>query len=345
MAKFKDSFAGILKLSSELNDSVLVIDDFYPSRSSDRAKMTENFKSLLRIYGDNDKRIVYNKTTEIKNSLCFTCEELPNELTPSDYYRLFILDFQKDTLNNISIKTLKESTCVLNSFLKSYIKWTIETPNFIENFTVYYQKTLESLDNILTAQEFNRWKSSIAWLLTQFEFTKKFTADKNLKINFPETEKYQDSLLKTAESMNNENQRISPEEVIKNAVKSALISEKYKIFEIKKHKNQSFSSDVNYINIMGKRNFPNDFFGFYDENFVYLKSNVLSIVIKNFVKKNNLVFNLNLHRILDIMNTSGMLSEYYKNGTRTSKLKVDGIQSYFVKVSQDLIFEGGFDKL
>ena len=140
-----------------------------------------------------------------------------------------------------------------------------------------------------------------------------------------------------------ENEHISPEEIIKNAINSALISKKYKIFEIKKHKNQSFSSDVNYINILGKRNFPNDFFGFYDENFIYLKSNVLNVIIKDFVKKNNFVFNLNLRRVLDIMNISGMLSEYYENGTRTSKLKVDGIQSSFVKVSRDLIFNGGFE--
>lgn len=343
MAKFKDSFAGILKFSSKLNDFVLVIDDFYPSKSSDKTKMIENFKSLLRIYGDNDKRIVYNKTTEIKNSLCFTCEELPTELTPSDYYRLFILDFKKDTLSNIDIKTLKESTCILNSFLEAYIKWTMEIADFIENFTAYYQKTLETLDKILTTQKFNRWKSTAAWLITQFEFTKKFIIDKNLKINFPETEKYQEALLKIIESMCTENEHISPEEIIKNAINSALISKKYKIFEIKKHKNQSFSSDVNYINILGKRNFPNDFFGFYDENFIYLKSNVLNVIIKDFVKKNNFVFNLNLRRILDIMNISGMLSEYYENGTRTSKLKVDGIQSSFVKVSRDLIFNGGFE--
>lgn len=341
ICKFKDTKAAIFDKSKEIVDLPFVVDDFYPTKGKDRTDMEENLKILLRCYGDNDAKKVFKREIELKNLLCITCEELPNNLTPSDFYRLFILDIDKNMLKDVDITELKESAPILNSILAEYIKWTLVQESFTEKF-LKLQKNIAKNDlPELSALNFNRWRNTIAWLLAQHKILNKFFTENNISADLLNFEEFKSELMKIVFSMEEKTQTVTPQEIIIGAFNENLATQKFKLYEIKHNANRGQTSDVKYINSLRKRLFLPDFLGFYDDYFIYVKSEKLFKLVSNYAKKNNFIFNLNLSRMLDIINENNMLNKLYEKGTpRTEAIKVDNLQQRFIKLNKDIFTNG-----
>ena len=341
ICKFKDTKAAIFDKSKDIVDLPFVVDDFYPTNGKDKTDMMENLKILLRCYGDNDAKKVFNREIELKNLLCISCEELPNSLTPSDFYRLFILDIDKNMLNNINISELKEAAPILNSILIEYIKWTLAQENFTEKF-LKLQKNISKNDlSELSELKFNRWRNAVAWLLAQHKILNKFLTENNISADLLSFEEMKTELIAIVFSMEEKTQTVTPQEIIINAFNENLATQKFKLYEIKHNANRGQTSDVKYINSLGKRLVPPDFLGFYDDYFIYVKSEKLFKLVYDYSKKNNFIFNLNISRLLDILNENNMLNKIYEKGTpRTEAVKVDNLQQRFVKLNKDFFMNG-----
>ncbi len=342
MSKFKDTKAAIFDKSKDIVDLPFIVDDFYPTSGKDKTDMTENLKILLRCYGDNDAKKVFNREIELKNLLCITCEELPNNLTPSDFYRLFILDIDKNMLNNVNISELKEAAPILNSILIEYTKWTLAQENFTEKFFKLQKNITKNDLSELSELKFNRWRNAVAWLLAQHKILNKFLTENNISADLLSFEEMKTELIAIVFSMEEKTQTVTPQEIIINAFNENLATQKFKLYEIKHNANRGQTSDVKYINSLGKRLVPPDFLGFYDDYFIYVKSEKLFKLVYDYSKKNNFIFNLNISRLLDILNENNMLNKIYEKGTpRTEAIKVDNLQQRFIKINKDIFSNGG----
>lgn len=114
-----------------LKDTLMVVDDFYPSAyKSEYAKMASTLQGLLRSYGDRSGRA--RMTADIKlravyvprGNLLVTGEDVPN-LEQSGLARQLMLEINPGDVDKEKLSSLQGDSFLLGQAMRGYIEWLI----------------------------------------------------------------------------------------------------------------------------------------------------------------------------------------------------------------------------
>lgn len=154
-----------------LKDTLMVVDDFYPSAyRSEYAKMASTLQGLLRSYGDRSGRA--RMTSDIKlrevyvprGNLLVTSEDVPN-LEQSGLARQLMLEINPGDVDKEKLSDLQGDSFLLGQAMRGYIEWLIPQADtlkdfLLEKFTAYRQQ----------AQSGHPWLAEVvAWLRIGYE--------------------------------------------------------------------------------------------------------------------------------------------------------------------------------
>lgn len=134
-----------------LKDTLMVVDDFYPSAyKNEYAKMASTLQGLLRSYGDRTGRA--RLTSDIKlrevyvprGNLLVTGEDVP-KLEQSGLARQLMLEINPGDVDKDKLSTLQEDSSLLGQAMRGYIEWLIPQTDtlkdvLLEKFTAYRQQ-------------------------------------------------------------------------------------------------------------------------------------------------------------------------------------------------------------
>lgn len=134
-----------------LKDTLMVVDDFYPSAyRNEYAKMASTLQGLLRSYGDRSGRA--RMTSDIKlrevyvprGNLLVTSEDVPN-LEQSGLARQLMLEISPGDVNKEKLSSLQGDSFLLGQAMRGYIEWLIPQADtlkdvLLEKFIAYRQQ-------------------------------------------------------------------------------------------------------------------------------------------------------------------------------------------------------------
>ena len=148
---FKDTVNSLEKQAFIVKDSVLLVDDYYPSQSlQESRKMEAVAESIFGMAGDRQgrSRMKQNgkdirKSYSSRGILMATGENFPN-FAESRVARSVIVELEKDDLRLDILTYLQKNKDKLNISMREYIKWIIEN----------YDKIKESIKN-----DFSRYRA------------------------------------------------------------------------------------------------------------------------------------------------------------------------------------------
>ena len=149
---FKDTKNALEVKGFALKDTLMVVDDFYPSaQKNEYARMASTLQGLLRSYGDRSGR--GRMTTDIKlrevyiprGNLLVTGEDVPN-LEQSGQARQLLLEINPGDVDKERLSSLQNDSNLLGQAMRGYIEWLIPQANtlkdvLLERFTDYRQQT------------------------------------------------------------------------------------------------------------------------------------------------------------------------------------------------------------
>lgn len=148
---FKDTKNALEIKGFVLKDTLMVVDDFYPSaQRSEYARMASTLQGLLRSYGDRSGR--GRMTTDIKlrevyvprGNLLVTGEDVPN-LEQSGQARQLLLEINPGNVDKERLSSLQNDSYLLGQAMRGYIEWLIPQADslkdvLLEKFTDYRQQ-------------------------------------------------------------------------------------------------------------------------------------------------------------------------------------------------------------
>lgn len=134
-----------------LKDTLMVVDDFYPSAyKNEYAKMAATLQGLLRSYGDRTGRA--RLTSDIKlrevyvprGNLLVTGEDVP-KLEQSGLARQLVLEINPGDVDKERLSSLQKDSSLLGQAMRGYIEWLIPQADtlkdvLLEKFTDYRQQ-------------------------------------------------------------------------------------------------------------------------------------------------------------------------------------------------------------
>ena len=134
-----------------LKDTLMVVDDFYPSAyKSEYAKMASTLQGLLRSYGDRSGRA--RLTSDIKlrevyvprGNLLVTSEDVP-KLEQSGLARQLMLEINPGDVDKEKLSDLQKDSALLGQAMRGYIEWLIPQADTLKDvlltkFTAYRQQ-------------------------------------------------------------------------------------------------------------------------------------------------------------------------------------------------------------
>ena len=134
-----------------LKDTLMVVDDFYPSAyKSEYSKMASTLQGLLRSYGDRSgcarmtADIKFREVYVPRGNLLVTSEDVPN-LEQSGQARQFLLEINPGDVDTEQLSGLQKDSALLGLAMRGYIEWLIPQADalkdvLLEKFTVYRQQ-------------------------------------------------------------------------------------------------------------------------------------------------------------------------------------------------------------
>ena len=167
-SSFKDTANSLERQGALLKDVVTVIDDFHPAASSKEANlMNTTAQRLVRMYGDRTGKSRLNSDCSSKvsyppkgNAIC-TGEDLP-DIGQSGLGRLFIVELNKESLDNEVLSYLQKNTGVFTCFMRKYIEWLI--PKIDGLGTALYDEFINLRDSVNQKNIHGRIPETIAHL-------------------------------------------------------------------------------------------------------------------------------------------------------------------------------------
>ena len=134
-----------------LKDTLMLVDDFYPSAcKSEYAKMASTLQGLLRSYGDRSGRA--RLTSDIKlrevyvprGNLLVTGEDVP-KLEQSGLARQLVLEINPGDVDKERLSSLQKDSSLLGQAMRGCIEWLIPQADtlkdvLLEKFTAYRQQ-------------------------------------------------------------------------------------------------------------------------------------------------------------------------------------------------------------
>lgn len=135
----KDTINSIEVRSNLLADTLVVLDDYYPSTETNEAKKMKNtLEKVIAIYGDRSARGRLNVDVTLRKSykakgLCLVTGESFPDVSESRLARCFIIDLKKDSIDLDKLTILQRNKDKLSYAMKQYIKVLIANIDKIKN--------------------------------------------------------------------------------------------------------------------------------------------------------------------------------------------------------------------
>lgn len=168
---FKDTRNALEVKGFALKDTLMVVDDFYPSaQKSEYARMASTMQALLRSYGDRSGRGRLSSDIKLKaayvprGNLLITGEDVP-DLEESGLARLLLLEISPGDVDKEQLSSLQEDSALLGQAMRGYIEWLLTQTDtlkdvLVEKFIDYRQRAQEGHP---------RMAEIIAWLQIGYE--------------------------------------------------------------------------------------------------------------------------------------------------------------------------------
>lgn len=342
MCNFIGTVAGILDVAMKVRDSIFSVDDLFPCSKKIYEKMAQIFIYLLRVYGDTAGRVVYGrKSCAPSNLLVVTCEELPQNLAPSDYARLFVLTFSPSDINLNKLTDIQNNHATYSGFIKYYIRHIASLGdkyvNGLYRFFKEYQKDIRSVLNDIP----DRSKSAGAWLLSQYkmfleyQIQKDYISKEDADMEFLD---YSNSILEQLKSQFEEFQSIDPSSLYCKAILELVKRGDYEIHEINVNYKGAQNVNVNFNKTLKGMNnsirYPEKFLGFKFNGYYYLINQLAHKAVKQYCDATNLPFPFSERRIIKVLSERGLLCpENDDPKTNTVRIIVNGIQHRCIKIA------------
>lgn len=154
-----------------LKDTLMVVDDFYPSAyRNEYAKMATTLQGLLRSYGDRSGRA--RMTSDIKlrevyvprGNLLVTSEDVPN-LEQSGLARQLMLEISPGDVDKEKLSSLQGDSQLLGQAMRGYIEWLIPQADTLKD--VLSEKFIDYRQRAQTGHP--RLAEVVAWLRIGYE--------------------------------------------------------------------------------------------------------------------------------------------------------------------------------
>lgn len=170
---FKDTKNALEVKGFALKDTLMVVDDFYPSTQSHESTiMSATLRALLRSYGDRSGRGRLSSNIKLmeahipRGNLLVTGEDVP-KLVESDLARLLLLEINPGDVDKERLSSLQKDSALFGQAMRGYIEWLIPQAStlkdmLLEKFEDYRQQAQEHGPH-------SRIPEVIAWLKIGYE--------------------------------------------------------------------------------------------------------------------------------------------------------------------------------
>lgn len=135
---FHSTSNAIEKMSFDLKDALLLVDDYHPTTFSEKKRMDQIAQRLARGAGDHASRARMNSDTTLKASFIprglsmVTGEDLP-DVGQSGLARYYFVNFNKGDIDTAALTERQNNADLLNLAMQGYIKWLIQNADDIRN--------------------------------------------------------------------------------------------------------------------------------------------------------------------------------------------------------------------
>lgn len=173
LGSFQDTKNALEVTGFALKDTLMVVDDFFPSTQRHESTiMSATLRALLRSYGDRSGRRRLSSNLKLmeahipRGNLLVTGEDVP-KLVESDLARLLLLEINPGDVDKELLSSLQKDSSLLGQAMRGYIEWLIPQANtlkdmLLEKFEDYRQQAQEH-------GRHSRIPEVIAWLKIGYE--------------------------------------------------------------------------------------------------------------------------------------------------------------------------------
>lgn len=343
MANFTGSIPGILNESMQIRDLVFSVDDLFPCGKRLFERMVQMLITLLRVYADNAKRMVYGRTCQTPvNLLVITCEEVPQSLAPSDYARLLVLTFDQSTVNLDKLAEIQNNLPKQNAFLRYYIKYIASQGSLYVNRLVKLFKHYQENLRIELPDVPGRLQSTGAWLISQYQMFLEYQKSKGF---ITETEiqrrlfEYRDEVITHLSNQSREFTAINPSTIYCKALYEMLNTGELEIEDIIVENNCKYAVAASIKRaVKGSENsiiYPEKFLGFRLNGYYYLINKIAYKAVKRYCSLNDYPFVFSEKRILNILKENGIIEAPKTGSGNTDRIQVNDIQHRVIKITTE----------
>ncbi|MEH7308241.1 hypothetical protein [Neobacillus drentensis] len=172
-ASFRDTMNAIEKKAFLTKDSLLVVDDYHPTYSSQESKRMEQIaQQILRGYGDRVGRSRMKADTSLQKSypprgICLITGEDTPKAGISTTARFLEIEIASDSINLEKLKACQEKNNHYSYAFKGYIKWLL--PQMEQLPKLLKRMFDENRNRFLNKETHGRVTETISWLLVGLE--------------------------------------------------------------------------------------------------------------------------------------------------------------------------------
>ena len=295
-------------------DDTLVIDDLSLTNGRENKEMINKFEYVIRLCGDGIAKRRSNKDLNdtikfsFRSAVAMNGEDLPY-LSQSSLLRLFIIEFDENTVNNEVLKVFQRNQEYMQQYFALFIKWL---ENNYEDCCKFikdnYFDIFEKLDGRF---QYPRMQNlAVILILVNSIITKMFIPSYGMSINSVNNEALIIQAVQTSEEFSN---KIEPYKEYLKALSSLLATGEVLIADSKeiyiKKCNEGMSQD--YIGFIDKET---------EQEYYYLNPAICYELVCKYYKKINRTFPVSIEKIHSELNKEGFLV-IYKGGSRNGYLK------------------------
>lgn len=295
IATFKDTIAGIEKLTFDYKDSVLVLDDFHPSTNiQEKDDMNKKAQHFIRIYGDRvtKKRMTSNlekhKEFPPRGLMLVTGEDFIGGV--SSTARCFSVPMKRDDIKLNKLTHRQQTPNLVPTAVYFYIKYLAKSMESLigilkDRFTAYRDKYRKD-------ELHGRSSENMAWLMISYELYLEYGKSiKALK------EKDKEKMMNEAENIFinlSENQAMEtktedPVMMYLSAIKELIVSNQV------------------HIDNLGNNTTNKNKIGWQDEKFYYLIPEITHSYVISFWNRQNKTFPLSNKKIYEMLHQKDII--------------------------------------
>jgi len=340
---FRDTANYLERIAFILKDSLLVIDDYHPTNSSnDASKMEATAQNLCRIFGDRAARgrltsdISTRKGKPARCMALITGEDIPN-LGQSGMARILALDMDRDALD-LDLITRLQNNSTLGQAMVGYIEWLVEQ---MEELPQQLKRLFLERRERASIGGHRRMPETAAWLYIGLHMGLCFVQSKGVITPEIRTQLEEDGWLIILELCQRQGQRIQderPSEYFLSIMKEMLAAQEVDLISIAGILELSASHEEygRLVDVEGESNKP--FVGWYDDNWYYLLPGQVYRAITKFCRDQGTRFPVTENTLWKALDIDGYIA-VENTGDRRRKVQknVNGQKYRVIQLAADLL--------